>query len=737
MLSNAGVHGNGEGKTPSGPIKSVTLMITEFTSTYIPGRHMERPSISVIIDKLNDILLTKNLGVKIKSVGTKTYYTFNDSSNALHTAFNIKGIVDKYNLLTQSNTPVLFKIAIHTGPMENDDLKPVTSTASLLISKTDSDCIYLTEEAYNALPEKDKENCKEEKTIQSMSRGVLKIYKVGFIADILKTQEKPPEHVKPQEQEKRPDMILYGKPVGAFSKKLTTVEAIKEKTSKDGFPVMSHTIDLLLKLPENLKVDEISVTQLTNVILDDFSLTNKLLSLVNTAYYTQYDGKINTMSRAIMLLGFVQIRSTALSLLLFEDIADKHLAYELKILIINSIMSSMISKNIALNGTQINAEEAFICSMLHDLGKILVAYFLPEDYGLVTEKIKKQQYSEDMASRSVLGMSYEELGISISTEWKLPKQAIHCMHKLDNERVIKPETNDDRLRGAVAFSAELCSLMLDDSIAITDKQMSLKKITKRYGECFTLSQDQMSAIFNSTLKEMNHYFGVYDIKSEEIELFRKISDFYAAFEAVRPIEVKTAVPVPEENKLGDTEFLGGTLPAGNEKQESVVFQRAIYDITTALLEDYSLNDTLRMILEIIYNTMGFSHVLICRKNSKQDRMVGWFGFGADIDVIVSKFNFPIVDSDDVFSFALKNGSDMVVADSKAPDVKERIPLWYANVLNSDTFVVLPIIVSDKPIAVIYADNAGTERKSFSQHQIWCLKALRKQVNMVFKQKLKT
>lgn len=404
--------------------------------------------------------------------------------------------------------------------MENEDLKPVTSTASLLISKTDSDCIYLTEEAYNALPEKDKESCKGEKTLEHTSKGALKIYKVINIADTVKKEEKPPQQLKPQEQEKRPDMILYGKPLGAFSKKLTTVEAIKEKTNKDGFPVMSHTIDLLMKLPEDLKVDGVSVTQLTNVILDDFSLTNKLLSLVNTAYYAQYDGKISTMSRAIMLLGFVQIRSTALSLLLFEDIADKNVANELKVLIINGLMSSLISKNIALSGaTQINAEEAFICSILHDLGKILIAYFFPQEYDLVTAKT--QQFSEEMASRSVLGLSYEEIGISVSTDWKLPKQAIYCMHKLDNERIIKSETYDDKLRGVVSFSNEICSLMLNDSMDMAEKQASLRKIMKRYGECFTLSQDQVAVTLDSMLKEMGHYFSIYDIKADQIELFKK------------------------------------------------------------------------------------------------------------------------------------------------------------------------------------------------------------------------
>ena len=57
---------------------------------------------------------------------------------------------------------------------------------------------------------------------------------------------------------------------------------------------------------------------LSNTILKDFALTNKLLRLVNTAYFRQYGGTISTVSRAVVILGFDRIRSVAMTLMLMD-----------------------------------------------------------------------------------------------------------------------------------------------------------------------------------------------------------------------------------------------------------------------------------------------------------------------------------------------------------------------------------------------------------------------------------
>ena len=71
------------------------------------------------------------------------------------------------------------------------------------------------------------------------------------------------------------------------------------------------------------KVNFASASELANAVLKDYSLTNKLLKLVNSAFYGQFAGKITTVSRAVVVLGFEQVSMAASSLMLFDQLKNK------------------------------------------------------------------------------------------------------------------------------------------------------------------------------------------------------------------------------------------------------------------------------------------------------------------------------------------------------------------------------------------------------------------------------
>lgn len=53
----------------------------------------------------------------------------------------------------------------------------------------------------------------------------------------------------------------------------------------------------------------------------------------------------------------------------------------------------------------------------------------------------------------------------------------------------------------------------------------------------------------------------------------------------------------------------------------------IQDISNSLVEDFRLNDVLRIILEAMYRAMGFKRVLLCVRDARSNAMCGRFGFG--------------------------------------------------------------------------------------------------------------
>ena len=110
----------------------------------------------------------------------------------------------------------------------------------------------------------------------------------------------------------------------AFSK---SVMDINEKTTKDPYA---------------------SARDLANIILKDYSLTNKLLKLVNSAYYGGVGKGVTSIHQAVVILGLEQVRMTAAAMLVFTQIRNKSNVEELKDSMIKSFMSGLIEIEIEI-----------------------------------------------------------------------------------------------------------------------------------------------------------------------------------------------------------------------------------------------------------------------------------------------------------------------------------------------------------------------------------------------------
>ena len=90
---------------------------------------------------------------------------------------------------------------------------------------------------------------------------------------------------------------------------------------KSDFPALSDSVARIQRVANS---ENESLGSLSNEILKDVALTNKLLRMVNTAHYSHAGGgTISTVSRAVALVGFAGIRNMALSLVLLEHMHDK------------------------------------------------------------------------------------------------------------------------------------------------------------------------------------------------------------------------------------------------------------------------------------------------------------------------------------------------------------------------------------------------------------------------------
>ena len=192
-------------------------------------------------------------------------------------------------------------------------------------------------------------------------------------------------------------------------------------------------------------------------ILKDFALTNKLLKLVNTAFYGQFSGTISTVSRAVVILGFENVRQVAVTLALFEHLQNKSQALQLREEILASYFTGLLGRELVSEAGMHDGEEAFICALFHSLGRLVTAYYLHEEFQEICRLQRAQGLDEARASAQVLGLSFEDLGIGVGAAWHFPERLLHSMRRVTDEKVRRPTNTDERLRALAELAAGLCA----------------------------------------------------------------------------------------------------------------------------------------------------------------------------------------------------------------------------------------------------------------------------------------
>lgn len=434
--------------------------------------------------------------------------------------------------------------------------------------------------------------------------------------------------------------------------------------------------------------------ELANVILKDYALTGKLLRLVNSAIYGQYGGEITTISRAVLILGFEQVRMAALSLALFDHLKDDHQAGELKSAVLGSFLSGSIARALCATHKGLNAEETFISALFHRLGKMLVIYYFPQEYAEIRSNIANKKMSEAAAVRAVLGVTYPDLGVAVGREWKLPENILGAMRPPRPGEPVKDN------RGAMLATVAALSNDMADIVATTageDREAAIGALVERYKDQVALTPESAAGAIERGTKELREYAHVLNIDVDSIGLVRKEKDQADAAPA-EPAAPRRDAFAP--NATG--EFATAAL-----SDRRMVLVNALTDITNALLGGSGLNDVFMMILEALYRGAGFSRVLFCARDPRQDAMIARFGFGPTIDEVVRKFRFRVEKTDDIFSTSVRTGRDCAVLDTLSPNLKYPIPEWCRALTEPRSLLLFPLAANRVTVALIYADQVGT------------------------------
>lgn len=184
--------------------------------------------------------------------------------------------------------------------------------------------------------------------------------------------------------------------------------------------------DVVINIRTALEDPTCSSERLADVVRTDPVLVARLLMAANSAFHNRAGIEIVDLNLAISRLGFEVVRNTAITLAV-EQIFNASQHEELRELIRNiwntSLSLASMCFVIARNSETVNADNAFLCGLLHEVGKLYILTKVRDFPNLMGD-------AESLST--VLDQWYATVGKSIVEAWGFSDEIASSLDIEDN-----------------------------------------------------------------------------------------------------------------------------------------------------------------------------------------------------------------------------------------------------------------------------------------------------------------
>jgi len=174
------------------------------------------------------------------------------------------------------------------------------------------------------------------------------------------------------------------------------------------------------KLLNMIDQENVSMTEVSKVIVVDPALTSRVLKIANSAYYGVRN-HIDTIKLALVVLGIAEIRNVLLSVSLFRTFndVDEEESFDQNAFWRHSIAVAHLAKKFARDFRIRTHGEEFTAGLIHDIGKIIIAQYFSYTLPDIHEAMQGKPNYE--AEEQVLGLSHMDIGAWLAEKWKIPE----------------------------------------------------------------------------------------------------------------------------------------------------------------------------------------------------------------------------------------------------------------------------------------------------------------------------
>jgi signal transduction histidine kinase/HD-like signal output (HDOD) protein len=191
-----------------------------------------------------------------------------------------------------------------------------------------------------------------------------------------------------------------------------------------------------IRVLEATASDDASSREVVELISSDVSLTTRVLQLLHRA-----DGgaraEITSVERAVVMLGFEAVRGMTLAVSVFHVLGQSskrkalHFSREAfwQHAIAVGCCAELLAEQMgpAAREFGITPSDAFVCGLLHDLGKVALDAALPKSFDRVVEATDLLRGNIADLERSIIGLDHMVVGKRLAERWGLPLTLRECI----------------------------------------------------------------------------------------------------------------------------------------------------------------------------------------------------------------------------------------------------------------------------------------------------------------------
>jgi len=165
-----------------------------------------------------------------------------------------------------------------------------------------------------------------------------------------------------------------------------------------------------------------SLADVSATIAADQGLTARILKLANSAFYG-LQAEVSSVDRAVAMLGLKEVRTLVLS------VGVSTLAQSMKstgLLDIaaywrHQLYTACCARDLA-GGLSLPAEDMFTVGLLHDLGYLITAVYLPDEFHAALALRESEELVMADAEMRHFGLDHGVVGAMVLASWDLPRE---------------------------------------------------------------------------------------------------------------------------------------------------------------------------------------------------------------------------------------------------------------------------------------------------------------------------